>query len=307
MSIVRRIPAWRRVARHVIQRVEGYAHFSEVVSCLYEFPDETLQNKTLQLDAEHLCFGNLSALVVANIATGLQQELTFVYATLCAVTPRGDAILLRALPYRVELFSKTQGTLWTTDLDPFGRPYDATVTAAGEVWILFADLFAEPKALHAFALCDGTWLRQVLPDHSALTYAVSLDITPSGLICLVLQDADEYDSQELEGHCVVVLHPDGRVFMACRTESPFLTFGVARDGDTLLMAHRQSIRAIRLADGKVVNTHRSCHYQIVDVTGGGIYVHAENSHHLKIVHTPTGAVVMKFRYPKCLRLKQRAK
>lgn len=292
MSVVRRIGSWRRVTRHVVQCVEGYAHSSEVVSCLYEFPDETFQIKTLQLDAEHLCFGDLSALVVANLVTGLQRELPRVYATLCAVTPSGDVILLRALPYRVELFSKTQDTLWTTNLDSFGLPYDAAITAAGEVWILLA---GESKALHAFALRDGTWLRQVLPGHSALTHAVSLDITPSGFICLVLQDADEYDSQELEGHSVVVLHPNGCVFMACRTETPFLTFGVARGGDTLLMAHRQSIRAIRLADGKLVRAHRAGPYQIVGVTGGGICIRTKNSHHLKIVHTPTGALVMKFR------------
>ncbi len=298
MSIVRRIPPWRCVPRHVIQGVESYAHTSEPILCLHDYPKEAVRRKVLQGDAEHVYFGTCDALVAVNRSTGLKTHWHMSSGNACAVTSRGEFVFVSRVPHWIQVASPTHGPLWTKGVGDIGCPFDATVTASeAEVWVLFVK---HSVTLHAFALRNGTWLREVLPNCLELQRAVLVDTTPSGLICLAVQDRDEDDALVGPARGLVVMHPEGGMLMACRTSFWFEDFGVARGGDTILVSGTKCIHVIRLADGAVVNARASLDSRVV-VVSDGIRLQMGRPHtkiihpHTKIVHTSTGAVVVKFR------------
>lgn len=291
MSIVRRIPPWRCVPRHVIQGVESYAHTGEAVLCLHDYPKEALWPKALQGDAEHVYFGTCDALVAVNRSTGLKTRWHMSSGNACAITSRGEIVFVSRVPHWIQLASPTHGPLWTKGVGDIGCPFDATVTAGEtEVWVLFVE---HSVTLHAFALHDGTWLREVLPNCLELQRAVLVDTTPSGLICLAVQDRDEDDALTGPAQGLVVVHPEGGMLIACRTPFWFEDFGVARSGNTLLVNGKKCIHVIRLADGAVIGRHASLDSRVI-VVSEGIRLQMGRPH-TKIIHTPTGAVVVKFR------------
>lgn len=291
MSIVRRLPPWRRVPRHAIQGIESYAHAGEPILWLHDYPEEAVWPKAFQADADHVCFGTCDALVAVNRSTGLRTHWHMSSGNACAVTSRGEFVFVSRVPHWIQLASPTHGPLWTKGVGDIGCPFDATVTASeDEVWVLFVE---HRVALHAFALHNGTWLREVLPNCLELQRAVLVDTTPSGLICLAVQDRDEDDALVGPAQGLVVMHPEGGMLMTCRTPFWFENFGVARGGDTILVNGTKCIHVIRLADGAVVNARASLDSRMVAVSDG-IRMQLGRPH-TKIIHTPTGAVTVKFR------------